>query len=249
MSYIRSFNRFELKYIIPVELIPTLQENFSQYMIPDEHADDSWGYAITSLYYDADDFRCYREKVEWLKYRRKLRIRYYETEKELKSHDTVFVEIKQRVDRVTQKRRVAMTWEDAQNLCNNWIMPPEYKPRDEATIHEISQFVYEYQLQPTIVVSYFRQAWMWTDYDPWLRITFDTNIRDRRQDLDLGSKKIGQVMLPLDESIMEIKANEHVPFWVIELISKYELRLVRVSKYCQGLETAELVEKSVYHRY
>jgi len=248
MSAIRSFNRFELKYLIPVNLIPQLQEEFSKYMTTDAYGDDTWGYAITSLYYDSHDYRCYREKIEWLKYRRKLRIRYYESEKALQEEDTVFIEIKQRVDRVTQKRRVPMSRKDAQLLCNDGIIP-KYEARDEATIHEINQFSYDYQLQPTVITSYFRQAWVWSDQDPWLRITFDTNIRERHKDLDLGSKKIGQVMVPLDMSVMEIKANEHVPFWVIELISTYELQLVRISKYCQWMETAEIVDKSVFHLY
>lgn len=248
MAEIRTFNRFELKYLIPIELVETLKDHFSKYMKTDDNGDDSGWYSITSLYYDSDDYRCYWEKIEWLKYRRKLRIRYYEWKDKLRDDDIVFAEIKQRVDRVTQKRRVPLPRKDAKLLCNQREIP-EHDSKDSATVQEIAHFAYEYNLQPTCITSYFRQAWVWTDKDPWLRITFDTNIRERHKDLDLASKKIGQVMIPLNMSVMEVKANEHLPFWIIELISKYSLRLVRVSKYCQGMETAQRVNESVFHIY
>ncbi len=246
MSNIRSFNRFELKYIVPVNLIPILQEHLKQYMIPDSYGDKHGWYGLASLYYDNAEYNYYREKIEWLKYRRKLRIRCYERKEKLTPDSIVFVEIKQRVDRVTQKRRVPMKYSDALDLCNKKIIP-HHEIQDAAVIDEIYQMVAVWNLRPTIITSYFRQAWMGTEYDLWLRITFDVNIRERHKDLDLESKKIWQFMIEPNYSIMEIKANEHIPFWIIELISKYNLNLIRISKYCQGLETSEKVNKSIYH--
>lgn len=214
-------------------------------MHSDEYGDESWWYSITSLYYDSPDYRCYREKVEWLKYRRKLRIRYYESNKQLQPEDIVFVEIKQRFDRVTQKRRVPMTRANACILCNERKVP-DHAPEDATVIQEILTFIYEYDLQPTCTTSYFRQARVGDDRDPGLRITYDTNIRERHRDLDLASKQIGQVMIPLNQAIMEIKINEHMPLWITELITKYDLTLVRVSKYCKALETAQLVDNRIY---
>lgn len=246
MSEIKLFNRFELKYILPTSLIPILQEHFREYMIPDSHGDDTWWYPLSSLYYDTPELDCYREKIEWLKYRRKLRIRYYETQEVLTDTSRVYVEIKQRIDRFTQKRRVPMSYGNALRLCDQYEIPT-HDPADAQVVDEIYHLAVSRKLQPTCITSYFRQAWMWTEHDPGLRITFDVNIRERHKDLQLHSKKIWRFMLPPDRTIMEVKANEHIPFWITELVSKYSLELTRISKYCQWLETASLVDQSVYY--
>ena len=86
-----------------------------------------------------------------------------------------------------------------------------------------------------------------TDYDSWLRITFDSNIRYRTQNLDLSDKKIGEFMISPDMVIMEVKANERVPYRLTEIVSDYNFRLIRVSKYCQWLETSESVPRTVFY--
>ncbi len=96
---IRKFNRFEWKYLIP-----------------DEHGGDGGGYELASLYYDSPDFRCYWEKMDGIKIRRKLRLGCYETGVPLTQETPIFVEIKQRVNRVTQKRRVILPYETALRL-------------------------------------------------------------------------------------------------------------------------------------
>ena len=85
LTAIRKFNRFELKYLISYDTAQKLQEDLKKYVIPDSYSKKDNGlYALSSLYYDTDDYRFYWEKLEWLKYRRKLRIRQYETEEWLK---------------------------------------------------------------------------------------------------------------------------------------------------------------------
>ena len=47
--------------------------------------------------------------------------------------------------------------------------------------------------------------------------------------------------------IMEVKANERIPYWLTEIVSDYNFRLIRVSKYCQGLETSEELPRTVFY--
>jgi SPX domain protein involved in polyphosphate accumulation len=115
---IRRFNRFELKYLITLREAERFKTALRAYLIDDEHGSGNGSYALTSLYYDSPDFRCYWEKVDGIKFRRKLRIRRYETEAPLTADTPVFIEIKQRLDRVTQKRRVILPYRDALLLCN-----------------------------------------------------------------------------------------------------------------------------------
>jgi hypothetical protein len=37
---------------------------------------------------------------------------------------------------------------------------------------------------------------------------------------------------------MEIKANGSVPLWVLELLQEFECTMVRLSKYCLGVQAA-----------
>jgi hypothetical protein len=54
-------------------------------------------------------------------------------------------------------------------------------------------------------------------------------------------------MISPDMVIMEVKANERIPYRLTEIVSDYNFRLIRVSKYCQGLETSSEVPRSVFY--
>ena len=247
LSAIRKFNRFELKYLISYDTAQRLQQDLKKYVIPDSYSKNENGlYTLSSLYYDTDDYRFYREKIEWLKYRRKLRVRQYETQEWLNDDSIVYVEIKQRVDRTTQKRRVPMKYKEAMDFCNHLIIP-QYDKRDEPTIFELYQFIKQNNLKPSCITSYMRNAYFGTDYDTGLRITFDTNIRYRKKNLDLADKEIWEFMISPDMVIMEVKANERVPYRLTEMIAHYNFRLIRVSKYCQWLETSEAVPRTIFY--
>ena len=244
-NIIRRFNRFELKYLLSADQARTFEEEIKEYLHPDEYGDDG-RYAISSLYYDTPKYLFYWEKVEGIKFRRKLRIRQYESQEILKEESPVFVEIKQRLNRVTQKRRVVLSYKDALTLCDYAKLPKSFDKKDLPVIEEIQDMVTRYNLQPSAITSYFRKAYSGNDLDMGLRVTFDSNLRYRTNDIRLESKKIGEFMLPPDAIVMEIKANERVPYWLTELVGEHNLRLIRVSKYCQGLEVAERVPKSKF---
>ncbi len=244
-NIIRKFNRFELKYLLPIEQARTFEEEIKQYLHPDTYGDEG-RYAISSLYYDSPDYHFYWEKIEGIKFRRKLRIRQYESQQPLTEDTPVFVEIKQRLNRVTQKRRVNLPYKDALRLCDEGKLPKNPSQDDLPVLQEIQNMVIRHNLQPSNIISYFRKAYTGSDLDIGLRVTFDSNLRYRVKDLDLASKKIGNFMLPPDQIVMEIKANERVPYWLTEMVGEHNLRLIRVSKYCQGLEVGKRVPTSNY---
>ncbi|MDY6877458.1 MAG: polyphosphate polymerase domain-containing protein [Chloroflexota bacterium] len=243
---IRKFNRFELKYLLSWEDAERLKQDLEQYLQPDTYGDSRGAYALSSLYYDTADYCFYWEKVEGIKFRRKLRIRHYEGRAALTPETQVFVEVKQRLNRVTQKRRVLLPYRDALELCNHRTIP-QHAPRDRAVIAEIHAMTWQYNLRPTCITSYMRQAFVGSDYDIGLRVTFDTNIRYRAKDLQLHSKKIGSFMLSPQRVIMEIKVNERVPYWITELVAEHNFALIRISKYCTSLKVAARVPNPSYH--
>jgi hypothetical protein len=50
-SIIRSFNRFELKYLLSLEAARAFRQEVATYLQPDSHANGDGFYAVSSLYY------------------------------------------------------------------------------------------------------------------------------------------------------------------------------------------------------
>ena len=237
---IRRFNRFELKHQMTLKTAERFKESLRAYLLPDNHGDGQGSYWLSSLYYDSPDYRCYWEKIDGIRFRRKLRIRQYENA----GGASVFVEIKQRANRVTQKRRAALPYPAALALCSQ-RQRPDCPPADQAVLDEVYTLLWQYDMRPASLIRYQRQALVGTDYDLGLRVTFDTQLEfsllaahqtDPFAREDAGSF---QPLLPPDSVVMEIKANERVPYWLTELVGQHNLTLVRISKYCQSITLAQ----------
>ena len=109
---------------------------------------------------------------------------------------------------------------------------------DESEVLQEIYFLHRtLQLEPACVVQYNRVAYNGDQYDPGLRVTFDTDLRCRVHDLSLLSKgyAANQFFLPPDYTIMEIKINHRAPYWLTQIIGKHGCTLRRVSKYCLSL--------------
>lgn len=230
----RRFNRFELKYRIPASVAAGLESALRHNMIPDPEGGPTGSYAITSLYYDTTGLDFYRAKMEGLKYRRKLRIRRYGALSDPPVHPVV-VEIKQRINRTTQKRRVPMMLDQALALCAGEDVPPFSDPADESAASEVEYLARSLSLHPVCAVGYQRLAFMGSMYDPGLRITFDRAIWVRDPSFVLGDAGPRHVFLPPAEVILEVKANDAVPLWTSRLLALHGCEISRYSKYCEGV--------------
>lgn len=245
---VRRFNRFELKYLITLEQAELFKQALRAFLLPDEHGPNNGRYTLSSLYYDSPDLRCYWEKVDGVRFRRKLRLRRYVTEAPLGADTPVFVEIKQRIDRVTQKRRIVLPYRDAVALCNERQYLPVFAPDDQAILDEIYAYLRQYNLGPMSIVQYDRQAFIGTDYDIGLRVTFDTALEYQTHNLHLHEEPSTLPMLPPNRVVMEIKVNERIPYWLTEMIAAHNLHMIRVSKYCRSVELAN-GHVSAFSRY
>ena len=234
---IRTFNRFELKYLITLQEAEKFKTRLRAYLVPDEHGNNNGCYTLANLYYDSPDFRCYWEKEAGVKFRRKLRIRRYEAGGVIVDDTPVFLEIKQRVDRVTQKRRAILPYREALRLCNDRQIP-NYAPDDKAVIEEIFVFLWQYNLRPVSIVRYDRQAFIGTENDIGLRVTFDTALSFQVHQLHLHEQSSSLPLLAANLVVMEIKVNERIPYWLTEMIAAHNFQMVRVSKYCRSIEAA-----------
>ncbi|MFI9822920.1 polyphosphate polymerase domain-containing protein [Streptomyces sp. NPDC052013] len=245
-SRLHSFNRFELKYLVPVEEAAEIRDELAERMDRDLNSPVG-GYGVWSLYYDTPQLRFYWEKIEGLKFRRKLRIRHYGNLDGVTDEAPVCVEIKQRVNRVTQKRRITLPYGVARQLCDGREMV-EHSAKESAFIQEVLELVVRLNLQPTAITGYQREALVGRDADTGLRVTFDRRIRGRDRDFHFGTPTPeNRFTIPPHLSVMEIKVNERTPYWITDLAARRNLNLIRVSKYVQSIEAFGLAPRSVFH--
>jgi len=230
---IHSFNRLELKYVIPSVIRDALFEDLRANVSPDPEG-GSGVYQVTSLYYDTADLACFRAKLEGIKFRRKLRIRRYGT----LGNDpdaAVMVEIKQRINRTTQKRRIELPLREAYSLCAGNLLREWPDQTHAAVADEVTFLALALSLRPTCVIGYIRRAFIGSRYEPGLRITFDHGLWSSVADAGLGGGAARHAFLSPDWVVMELKTDRAIPIWVSNLLARNNVALVRFSKYCTGL--------------
>jgi hypothetical protein len=239
---IRRFNRFELKYIVDTRLRDAICADLALNMRPDEHG-ASGSYRVTSLYYDSPDVTCFWSKIDGIKYRRKVRVRTYGSHVD-DVHNDVMVEIKQRINRTVQKRRLSLPLEQAYVLCEGHGHEEISDPTDRVVASEVAFLAHRLQLRPACVITYLRQAWVGSVYEPGLRVTFDDELACRGPERGLGPGLPNHFFMPPGLAIMEVKVDETVPLWVVRTLAKHQCSLRRISKYCVGLQKLRSLDRT-----
>ena len=233
-SAIHRFNRYEIKYLMPESALPELRDRLSSRMSVDSNTGGK-PERISSVYYDTRDLRFYWEKIEGIRFRRKVRIRIYGEPASIDDDTESFVEIKQRTNRVTQKRRVPLPYRYARMLCAGQPVPAGVDVRP-AFANEVLTMVASLDLRATAVTTYLREPYIGVDADIGMRITLDHRVCGRIRDFDLALAAENRFLIPQHLAIVEIKANERVPTWFTDLAAELELTTVRISKYCKAIE-------------
>jgi SPX domain protein involved in polyphosphate accumulation len=230
-EYVRTFNRFEFKYVVDERQAEALIRDLEPYTTPDPHSPTERGYPVYSLYWDSPDLVFFWEKIDGQKFRRKLRFRLYE------GSDDAFVEIKQRIDQTVQKRRTLLSRADAAALFGRGAIDAEREHAvADPVLHEALILCRRHLLEPKLAVSYRRRAFF-ARYEHDLRITFDTRLQYDARALDVRERfETGKYLLPADRAVLEIKFNGNVPLWLSKLVGKHELMSRRFSKYARAAD-------------
>ena len=232
-SYPRHINRFEVKYVLNLDQVKQIIGAILPYVEPDTHNGKSGFYPIVSLYYDSPDLMCFWEKVDGMKFRRKLRIRLYDD-----GPDNAFLEIKQRIDQTTQKRRARGPLEGFLSRMN-LLRSPEFPIGEDPVCDEARLLVDKFRLEPKAIVSYNRSAWFGV-YERGLRITIDRNLRYSKfmGRFDFRGGRDRYFISP-GQMVLEVKFNEAVPGWLCSALNRLDLAARRLSKYCQAVNHGE----------
>lgn len=227
--------RTELKFVVHHSVQTLLMARWDRCLLPAAHTDAYATTPILSLYYDSPDLDFYREKLDGVAIRNKVRLRVYGTRFE--AGQTAFVEIKHRVcDKVLKIREQLMDFTAAD------VDPRRWRLRDPAKMAAFSQLLLRHQLRPTAQVYYQRQAYEGV-VEPGLRVTWDSNLialhpfeRLERWMLDSPTRRV----MPHSLAILEVKATRELPRWVHEGVVVGELRQQTVPKYITAIETLGL---------
>ena len=108
---------------------------------------------------------------------------------------------------------------------------------------EIDYMIRRYRLFPKAYIGYHRIALVGNN-DPQLRITFDSEIVSRYNDIRLESEAEGEQLLPENHHLMEIKIPGAMPLWLAHILSEKSIYPQSFSKF----GTAHVKRKQQYLR-
>jgi len=229
-----SFNRHELKYVVDTQLHNLIQEDIKKYLLLDNFCKNGTAYKVVSVYYDTDDYKSYWEKIESISYRKKIRLRLYGNT----NFTNAFIEIKKKYKNTVNKERTNINNKlNLNSFSKNDIEISKFYTDSEVG-RELEQTNEFSNLKPVIGLQYWRKAYTKNKNNNDLRITFDYDLK-YNHDFNSTSLKndFDKQFLPPNKIIMEIKINEFVPKWLLNILHKYDLIQRSYSKYCSAIAT------------
>ena len=218
------FSRYEKKYLLTQEQFEMVSGMVAEHIELDSFNQAHGLYTICNLYYDTEGDELIRKSLSKPLYKEKLRLRAYGVPERT---DRAYLEIKKKFKGKVYKRRTPIIIQEADWWVGQNIQPEETGICNQQVLDEISFFISRYDLAPRVYIAYDRLAYGQDD----LRITFDTNIRTRRDDLSLEAGDHGRPLLPDGLWLMEVKVSESMPMWLGSLLSAQGLFSQSFSKY------------------
>lgn len=220
MAYANTFKRREMKFLLSGEKFKTLIEEIAPYMTEDEFGRHS----ILNIYLDNHNNDLIRSSLGKPVYKEKLRLRTYGSA--AKDDSDAFLEIKKKFRGITYKRRLELPYKQLFDYITGGVIPE----KRGQVFEEIDYFIKRMNLKPKIVICYDRTAFYGND-DKEFRLTFDGNIRYRREDLDLRSGDYGERLTTQPFTVMEVKSAGAIPIWLVRILSKNKIYCGSFSKY------------------
>jgi len=211
------FRRVEKKYLLTKEE----KDNLFNLIWPYIEEDKYFKSIISNIYFDTVDNDLIINSIDKPIFKEKLRLRSYTVPVDMDSE--VFLEIKRKFKGVVGKRRVSLKLKEFYDFYDN-------RDYEKSQIFEEIRYAFDYYgLVPKIFVGYDRVSYRVKD-DEGLRITFDSNLRSRLDNLRLEYGDTGDNYFDCDMYIMEIKTLGAMPFWLVDSLSKLKIYPTSFSK-------------------
>ena len=217
-----TFRRKENKYLITPE-----QQEALFALIGSHFTDDPYGEStVCNIYLDKPSHFLIGESIdvteEGRPYKEKLRIRTYGIPSE---GSKVFLELKKKYKGIVYKRRIQTTPAKLDDYLDNRVCPEESQIMREI---DFAMKRYEWP-KPSIMIFYERKGYFGKE-DDTLRITVDRNTRYRTEDLSFEYGSGGRLFFGDDTRILEIKAVNAYPLWLVEALNSLGIRKRTFSK-------------------
>lgn len=228
------YERYELKYHIPLALVDEISDYISGFCELDHYSKQSPDqyYTINNLYLDTPTYLFFRTRMSGVDDRFNMRVRTYGDEES----PLWFLEIKHKSKGFVRKTRAKLTdtqW--TEHLANGTLPLSEgVKTRDYA--YDFAHKVMSYQAAPVVFTQYRRKAYFST-IDDYARVTFDKEMRFAPRH-SYSFEREGLIAYdnpncfdPFTNVILELKCESRVPWWMVDLIRRFNLERSTFSKF------------------
>lgn len=213
----KSFKRYEIKYLITINQYI----NLMNYLSDKVEKDVFYKSTIYNVYYDTDNFELIRKSIEKPIYKEKLRIR---SQDKPTLDSSVYVELKKKYDHIVYKRR--------EKIAYKYVLNNSFFECVETQIDKEIKYFNDFYggLTPKMFLSYEREAYYFKT-DKQIRITFDTNIKYRTENVNLLPSISDIKLLPNNLVSMKLKVPFSIPYDFAKDLSSEKIFKTPFSKY------------------
>lgn len=257
-GYIAIFERSELKYRLSPPQVEAFMQAVEKNMIHDAYGKT----LISSMYWDTPNRSLIGRSVEHPLYKEKLRLRRYGS-RMLLDENPCFVELKKKYKGIVYKRRLQTSGVAARQLLagsegelssatssqssGESKADISHSAQNRQVAAEVAAFRHRSGvLVPSMLIECERTAWVLPPHSPYsqseLRITLDEDLRYldlmtvSPSDEPLAARRAGPLIAP-GEAVLEIKALNAMPHWLVRELSENAIRPASFTKYGSAYAT------------
>lgn len=224
-------HRWELKFLVHHSVKTMILERWKRYLRIAPFTNQHAVTPVLSQYYDTPELGFYRQKLDGVAVRNKLRLRVYDMK--FREGAVAFLEIKHRLNDKVRKFRYRI-----KDFHPDYIHLSRWLP-DCDELEPAFHILYERcRLRPTAQVYYQREAYEGL-VESDVRITFDTNLIGLYPGEQLTSRMLSdpaRLLMPDTITILEVKATHALPNWLQEGVLAAELQAKTIPKYITAVE-------------
>lgn len=242
--------RYERKYLVAERDTAAIRRFVAGYLVPDRYMAGAGpeGYRVCSLYLDSPQLLLYRQTIDGVKNRYKLRIRFYDDD----PATPAFLELKKRTTETIHKLRamIAKTSVEAL-LCGKRPSAADIRSNSDATYRAISEFCdHRERLQAGGIafVDYHREAYV-SSVAENVRATFDRRITGYGYRAGQGLALDGDAFpIPCKAVVFELKYNGRAPRWMHDLANSFDLQRLSFPKYVHIVDAMKAASPAIAAR-
>jgi hypothetical protein len=235
--------RYELKYLIPFAMVEPISRYVETYCEMDYYSQISPDlyYTINSLYLDTPGLYLFTNKEMAGAYSFNMRVRSYGD----RPKAPYFFEIKYKIREFVRKNRAMVDLDNWMDPLIEGFTPANLQPESYDNFQDFQYMKWTYNVEPVILTQYRRKAYL-SRIDDYARVTFDRDLRFQ-EEFEWNVTPCDELMCHYDHPesfeapgqnvILELKCEKKIPYWMVDLITKFDLELANFSKFGNSMNT------------